>query len=163
MNLQLDVQTACSEPVPEEEDIRSWIEAAISHRCKEAEVSVRIVDEAEMAALNSQYRSKSGATNILSFPGDLPPGVDIPLLGDIVICASVVEREATEQDKSLAAHWSHMLVHGSLHLLGYDHIENNDAEIMENLETEVLQKLGYPCPYTASVRSDSLHYGRRAE
>jgi probable rRNA maturation factor len=147
VNLQVDIQTACSEPVPEEEDIRRWIEAALSSHREEAEVSVRLVDEAEMTGLNANYRQQQKPTNVLSFPAQLPEGVPLPLLGDIVVCAAVVAREAEEQHKPADAHWSHMLVHGSLHLLGYDHIAEDEAQIMESLETGILQTLGYPCPY----------------
>lgn len=147
MRLQVDIQTACSEPVPEEEDIRRWIEAALSSHRAEAEVSVRLVGELEMTELNGSYRRQHKPTNVLSFPAELPQDVPHPLLGDIIVCAAVVAREATEQHKTNEAHWTHMLVHGSLHLLGYDHIEAEDAEIMESLETTILQSLGYACPY----------------
>ena len=150
MKLHVDIQTACPEPVPEEEDIRSWIAAALQNQRDEAEVSIRLVGEAEMTALNHNYRGKESSTNVLSFPSDLPADVDSSLLGDIVVCAAVVEREAQEQNKSLQAHWSHMLVHGSLHLLGYDHIEDKQAEQMETMETTIMKSLGYPCPYSGS-------------
>ena len=150
MNLQVDIQTACAEPVPDEDDICSWIAAALSNHRKDAEVSLRFVSEAEMADLNQRYRDKSGSTNVLSFPADLPAGVELPLLGDIVACPAVVEREARAQDKTLQAHWAHMMVHGSLHLLGYDHIESAEADIMESMETDILQSLGYSDPYTAA-------------
>ena len=151
MNLQIDIQTACPEPVPEEEDIRRWISAALEQHRAEAEVSVRLVDEAEMTGLNKRYRGKQSSTNVLSFPADLPAEMEHPLLGDIVICAAVVGREAREQDKSEQQHWAHMLVHGSLHLLGYDHIEAEQAEEMESLEASILQSLGYPCPYSGKT------------
>lgn len=147
MNLQVDIQTACSEPVPEEEDIRRWINAAVSPHRDIAEVSVRLVDESEMTRLNDTYRQQRKPTNVLSFPMDLPDGVTHPLLGDIIICAAVVAREAREQNKSTEAHWAHMFVHGSLHLLGYDHILADEADIMETMETTLLQTLGYDCPY----------------
>lgn len=150
MNIVVDIQSATSDPCPDEDDIRHWVEAALHGRGDDAEVSVRLVDEEEMTALNSRYRDKAGSTNVLSFPADLPAGVDHPLLGDIVICPAVVNREAAEQDKTPPQHWSHMLVHGSLHLLGYDHVEPSDARVMEALETEILQDLGHPCPYTES-------------
>ncbi|MCZ6828684.1 MAG: rRNA maturation RNase YbeY [Gammaproteobacteria bacterium] len=158
MNLQVDIQTACSEPVPEEDDIRRWIEAALSPHRKEAEVSVRLVGEPEMTELNGSYRRQHKATNVLSFPAELPQDVPHPLLGDIIVCAAVVAREAREQHKTAEAHWTHMLVHGSLHLLGYDHIEAEDAEIMESLETTILRSLGCACPYgrdtpLANIRS----------
>jgi probable rRNA maturation factor len=149
MSVHVDIQAACSEPVPEEDDLRSWICAALDHHGsgKDAEVCLRLVGEAEMTTLNSDYRGKSGPTNVLSFPAGLPPELALPLLGDIVICAPVVAREAAEQGKPLAAHWAHMAVHGSLHLLGHDHIEEADAATMEALETIILAQLGFPCPY----------------
>ena len=147
MKLVVDIQSASSEPGPDEDDIRRWIGAALAGRRDEAEVGVRLVDEPEMTTLNNRYRGKDGSTNVLSFPADLPPGVDHPLLGDIVICPEVVNREAREQDKSAEQHWCHMLVHGSLHLLGYDHVEAEEASRMETLETGILRELGFPCPY----------------
>ena len=103
-----------------------------------------------MTQLNSAYRGKAGPTNVLSFPAEIPEGLDIPLLGDIVVCAPVVRREAVEQGKTESAHWAHMIVHGTLHLLGYDHIQNDEAEAMEALETTILAQLNYPCPYAGS-------------
>ena len=148
MSLHVDIQSACSEPVPEEEDIRGWIAAALaSHEREDTEISVRLVNEAEMTRLNETYRGKQGATNVLSFPCDLPEEIDLPLLGDIVICAPVVIAEAAGQGKTASAHWAHMTVHGTLHLLGYDHIEDEDAVVMETLESAILQGLDYPCPY----------------
>lgn len=149
MNLDVDIQVACTESVPANADIRRWVYAALEHRREEAEVSVRLVSEAEMSQLNLRYRGRDTSTNVLSFPADLPSELGIPLLGDIVVCPAVVAREATQQGKSLQHHWTHMLVHGSLHLLGYDHIEPDDAELMESLETSLLQSLGCPCPYAA--------------
>lgn len=149
MNLTVDIQSASAEPVPEEGDIRHWIGSALScaPERSDAEVSIRLVDEAEMIGLNSNYRGQDGATNVLSFPTDLPTDLQLPMLGDIVICAPVVRREADEQGKPLQAHWAHMTVHGTLHLLGYDHIEDAEAAIMEALETDILKQLEYPCPY----------------
>jgi len=149
MNLTVDIQSASAEPVPDEEDLRHWIGSALTLAPVQgdAEVSIRLVDEAEMTELNSNYRGQSGTTNVLSFPTDLPTDLQLPMLGDIVICAPVVRREADEQGKPLQAHWAHMTVHGTLHLLGYDHIEDADAAIMEALETDILKLLEYPCPY----------------
>ncbi|TGD74291.1 rRNA maturation RNase YbeY [Mangrovimicrobium sediminis] len=148
MNLQVDIQNASAEPVPDEEDIRGWIEAALADSGRaHTEISLRLVDAAEMTRLNADYRGKSGPTNVLSFPADLPPELDLPLLGDIAICAPVVRAEAEQQGKPLAHHWAHMAVHGTLHLLGYDHIEEDEALAMEHLETRVLSALGIPCPY----------------
>ena len=148
MNLHLDIQCASAEPVPEEEDIRSWILAALAgRRSSPTEISLRLVDIPEMTTLNERYRGKSGPTNVLSFPSDLPPELGLPLLGDIVICAPVVHEEAHTQGKAPAAHWAHMAVHGTLHLLGYDHIKEDEAQAMEALETDILSNLNYPCPY----------------
>jgi probable rRNA maturation factor len=149
VNLVVDIQSASSEPCPDEEDIRRWIGTALQGRKDCAEVSVRLVDEEEIAALNARYRDRQGSTNVLSFPAELPPGVDHPLLGDIVLCPAVINREAAQQHKTPQQHWSHMLIHGSLHLLGYDHVEPREAEEMEALETELLARLGLPCPYGA--------------
>jgi probable rRNA maturation factor len=151
MNLQVDIQKATTEPVPEEEDIRRWIRAALVHHPDDTEITVRMVDHEEMVMLNNNYRGKSDATNVLSFPADLPPDLKLPLLGDIVICAAVVQREAAEQNKPLDAHWAHLTVHGTLHLLGYDHIEEDEADQMESLETTILATLHYPCPYSERI------------
>ena len=154
MNLQVDIQSASTEPAPEEEDIRRWISAALQKHPEDAELTVRIVDIDEMTALNQTYRGKSGPTNVLSFPSDLPAELKLPLLGDIVICAPVVAREATEQHKPAIAHWAHMTVHGTLHLLGYDHMEEAEALAMESLETTILATLNYPCPYQTSSATE---------
>jgi probable rRNA maturation factor len=111
------------------------------------EVSVRIVDTAEMTTLNQSWRGKAGATNVLSFPANLPAELPVALLGDIVICAPVVAAEAAQQHKAPDAHWAHMTIHGTLHLLGYDHIKEDEATLMEALESAILNELNYPCPY----------------
>ncbi|HDY82322.1 MAG: rRNA maturation RNase YbeY [Gammaproteobacteria bacterium] len=149
MSLQVDIQTASTGPVPSEDDIRSWIVATLAGltRCEETEISVRLVDTEEMTTLNESYRGTAGPTNVLSFPSDLPDELQLPLLGDIVICAPVVRSEAAQQGKSLSAHWAHMTVHGTLHLLGYDHIAEGEAAAMEALESAILARLDYPCPY----------------
>ena len=137
--------------LPAVRSIRAWVRAALATRGAErGELAVRIVDEAEMRALNHRYRHKDYATNVLAFPAELPPGVDIPLLGDIVVCAPVVEREAREQGKRARAHWAHLLVHGTLHLLGHDHERPRAAAAMEALEQRVLAALGFPDPYRIS-------------
>ncbi|RAP56289.1 rRNA maturation RNase YbeY [Oleiagrimonas sp. MCCC 1A03011] len=135
--------------VPAPASFRAWVAAALRavHRRKPAELSIRIVDADEGRALNAAYRGKDYATNVLSFPAELPPGVDLPLIGDLVICAPVVVREAAEQNKPAREHWAHMTVHGVLHLLGYDHIEDADAVRMEALETRILAGLGIDDPY----------------
>ncbi|MDH5693722.1 MAG: rRNA maturation RNase YbeY [Gammaproteobacteria bacterium] len=133
--------------VPPEEKITQWVETVLAPRRDEAELSIRIVDNAEIQSLNKQFRHQDKPTNVLSFPADLPEGLDIPLLGDVVIAAPVVEAEAIEQGKAIEAHWCHMVVHGVLHLLGYDHIDENEAIVMESLETGILTGLGYEDPY----------------
>jgi len=146
---QLEIQDVFhSEGQPTEEQFQSWVDAALADYRKDAELVIRIVDEQESAELNQQYRHKQGPTNILSFPIELPDGVELDLLGDLVVCAPVLEREALQQHKALIDHWAHIIVHGVLHLLGYDHIEDSDAEQMEALEIAILNKLNIKNPYT---------------
>ena len=149
MNLELDLQIALDLPgLPAKSDFRRWAEAALvgADYQKDAELTIRIVNEAESTALNETYRHKQGPTNVLSFPFEAPPEVESALLGDIVICAPVVLREAVVQGKTPEAHWAHLVAHGVLHLLGYDHDEAQ-AEAMESLEIRILAGLGYPDPY----------------
>ncbi len=150
MSPSIDIDDASgSEDVPDPPSLRRWVTAALSETDArhDAEVSVRIVDEAEMVELNGRFRRRAYPTNVLSFPAQLPEELDLPLLGDIVVCAPVVAREAGEQDKPPEAHWAHMLVHGTLHLLGYDHEHDDQALVMESLETRILTTMGYPPPY----------------
>jgi len=151
--MNVDVQIASNAAgIPSADDIGQWVNSAVSVAAadSDAEVSVRIVDEEEMQALNRDYRDQDKATNVLSFPtGEvvgIPPGVTPPL-GDIVVCAAVVGREAVEQGKTLDDHWSHMIVHGALHLLGHDHMTELEADAMERLEREILAGLGMADPY----------------
>ncbi|MDS4040185.1 MAG: rRNA maturation RNase YbeY [Candidatus Competibacter sp.] len=149
MTLELDLQIALDMPgLPADPEFRRWAEAALAGAdCRrDAELTIRIVNEAESTALNDTYRHKQGPTNVLSFPFENPPGVESSLLGDVVICAPVVLREAVVQGKSPEAHWAHLVAHGVLHLLGYDHDEAQ-AEAMESLEIRILAGLGYPDPY----------------
>ncbi|ATZ11008.1 rRNA maturation RNase YbeY [Erwinia amylovora] len=145
----LDLQLACEsqQGLPTEADFQRWLEAVLPQFQSESEVTIRLVDEAESHHLNHTYRGKEKPTNVLSFPFEAPPGIELPLLGDLIICRQVVEHEAAEQEKALEAHWAHMVIHGSLHLLGYDHIVDDEAEEMESLETEIMLALGYPDPY----------------
>jgi probable rRNA maturation factor len=144
----VDIQYAMAvDGIPSEDAIRQWVLQALPEENKEAELTVRIVDEAEITALNHQYRGKDGPTNVLSFPYEGIPGVASELLGDIVICAPVVASEAIAQDKPLDAHWAHIVVHGVLHLLGYDHQHDDHAHQMEAREAELLASLGYANPY----------------
>jgi len=154
VRLRVDIENVSGEKIPKNAAFKLWIGAAIDgHRHKagerrdKAELSVRITDATEIKMLNQQYRGKDYATNVLSFPADLPPELKLPHLGDIVICAEVVEREAREQSKPSEAHWAHMVVHGTLHLLGYDHIDDAEADIMEALEIDILQTLNFANPY----------------
>lgn len=151
IELQLDIQLAVEveNNLPTEEQMSKWATAALLKRTEheEPELTIRIVDEAESQELNHEYRGKDKPTNVLSFPFEAPAHVPIPLLGDLIICKQVVEREATEQDKTLTAHWAHMIVHGCLHLLGYDHIEDDEAEEMESIERVVIAELGFEDPY----------------
>ncbi len=135
--------------IPKRSLLRKWAKCALSRKFRAAEITIRVVDNEEMSVLNSTYRLKKGTTNVLSFPFVMPDDIDIaiPILGDIVICAEVVNREAKEQDKSPEAHWAHMIVHGIFHLLGYDHETDKKAEVMESLEIEVMQTLGFDNPY----------------
>jgi probable rRNA maturation factor len=148
LKLRLDVQNAASDgDIPTQTLLKRWVRAAIGTQRRSAEVSLRIVDEDEMCALNGRYRGKPQPTNVLSFPADLPPEVDLPHLGDIVICAAVVVREARAQHKLALDHWAHLVIHGTLHLLGFDHIDTADAEVMEGLEIEILNTLQIANPY----------------
>ena len=156
--VRLDVSVGYALPragLPSAVSFRKWVAAALDGRIREADLAIRIVDAKEGRALNRHYRGKDYATNVLSFPADvaegvkLPKGVRMPLLGDLVICAPVVAREAKEQGKPLASHYAHLTVHGALHLLGWDHEDAREAECMEQLEREILAGLGIEDPYRA--------------
>jgi len=148
MAIILDLQQASTATdLPTEAELQRVLDAAVTPFQADAEVTIRIVDEAESQQLNFDYRDKDKPTNVLSFPFQCPPGIELPLLGDLVICAQVVAREAAEQGKTLQAHWAHMVVHGSLHLLGFDHINEDDAEEMEAEEIQILHDLGFANPY----------------
>ncbi|MDO9106110.1 MAG: rRNA maturation RNase YbeY [Methylovulum sp.] len=149
----LDIQNIfVSSGQPSQEQFQLWVDTALDNINQDTEIVIRIVGEPESAQLNEQYRHKRGATNILSFPFEAPDiaGIESDLLGDLVICAPVLEREAQQQNKTLSDHWAHIVVHGVLHLLGYDHINNDDAEIMEQKEIAILHKLTINNPYTGS-------------
>lgn len=151
LRLYLDVQRASrSRSLPDDARLRRWARAALADIGGTHELTLRLVDEAESAELNAGYRHKQGPTNVLSFPFEAPPGVSSRLLGDLVICAPVVAREAQEQHKEPTAHWAHMVVHGVLHLRGYDHLTDIEAADMEALETAILARLGYADPYQAA-------------
>ncbi len=151
MSIELDLQIACENELglPSKSQLLEWLNAVIPQFQPQAELTIRIVDEKESHQLNYQYRGKDKPTNVLSFPFEAPPGIEIDLLGDLIICRQVVEQESKQQNKPLFAHWAHMVVHGSLHLLGYDHIEDDEAEEMESIETELVQSMGFEDPYIA--------------
>lgn len=147
--IELDLQVASEAGrLPAQADFLAWCAIALRQRSADSELTIRLVDEEEGRELNRTWRGKDYATNVLSFPADVPDELlDIPLLGDLVICVPVVEREAVEQGKTLDAHWAHLVIHGCLHLLGYDHIDDAEAEEMESLERILLAELGHPDPY----------------
>jgi len=147
MTIELDIQRASSAAdQPDDDSFIRWVGLALG-TSTDRELTIRLVDADEGRQLNHTYRGKDYATNVLSFPADLPAELDLPLLGDLVICVPVVANEAAEQNKPLFAHWAHMVIHGCLHLLGYDHIDDDDAEEMESLERELLAELGIADPY----------------
>lgn len=155
--IRLDVSVGYALPrtgLPAAVSFRRWVAAALDGRIREADLAIRLVDSKEGRALNRHYRGKDYATNVLSFPADvaegvkMPKGVKMPLLGDLVICAPVVAKEARDQGKPLNAHYAHLTVHGALHLLGWDHEDECDAECMEKLEREILAGLGIDDPYS---------------
>ncbi|WDE10494.1 rRNA maturation RNase YbeY [Thalassomonas haliotis] len=148
MAIELDLQLASeATDIPEQALFQAWVEQILGRFEKDFELTIRVVDSSESRQLNHQYRGKDKATNVLSFPFEVPEGIALNLLGDLVICTDVVRLEASEQNKTLTAHWAHMVTHGCLHLLGYDHINDNEAIEMESLETEILAELGFNNPY----------------
>lgn len=162
MMLTLDIQLADDLTrayngfIPTQSLFEQWVNAALTadhYKKDEAEVSLRICTSDEIQTLNNDYRGKNSATNVLSIPTDFPEAMQIPLLGDIIICAEVVEKEANEQHKTHESHWAHMSIHSVLHLLGHDHTVECEAQIMEALETEVLIGLGYNNPYLEEAKN----------
>lgn len=157
-HLVLELQNECTtgESIPSRDDFKEWLSAALhqlDNNGRPIEVCVRIVDDAEMRRLNSQFRHKQEATNVLSFPAweglhpDIVSSLEQRLLGDIVISAAVVSKQAEQLQKPLSQHWAQMAIHGLLHLLGYDHKDNADFEVMKGLETKIMKRLGYEDPY----------------
>jgi probable rRNA maturation factor len=147
MTIEVDVQKATAfDPLPDDEQFNLWVNTAFEGE-GDAELTLRLVDPEESRELNSRYRGKDKPTNVLSFPADLPPGLNLNLLGDIVICAPLVGEEAEAQQKSLHSHWAHLVIHGVLHLLGHDHQDELEAEKMESIEVELLASLGFGNPY----------------
>ncbi len=169
MNVDVDRETidTGNQSIPKTEDIQRWVQTTIGSDIwseqarknrfdvvqikeatnKQCEISIRIVDEVEISNLNAAYRNKKEPTNVLSFPAALSDEIPLLLLGDIVISAPTVKREAKEQGKLEQAHWAHMIIHGTLHLLGFDHSNDEEALVMEAIETSILEKLNFPAPY----------------
>lgn len=165
VDCQIACEAALMDALPSVDELEHWAKAAIdvgkrsdslsattmTEEPCESELTIRIVTSEESQTLNREFRGKDKPTNVLSFPSEKPPGFPVaeawPLLGDLVVCASVVEREAQEQHKSVKAHWAHMIIHGCLHLIGFDHIEEAEAVVMEALEVNCLAALGFDDPY----------------
>ncbi len=148
MSIILDIQIACdTNNLPSEEQLQLWVDTALNSYQKDFELTIRVVEVSESQALNLQYRNKDKPTNVLSFPFEVPEGIELNLLGDLVICAEIVRKEAETQKKQLNHHWAHMVIHGCLHLLGYDHIDDDEAKEMEALETQLLEDLDISDPY----------------
>jgi len=152
--LELDVQIACDTPLlPTEADFVRWVDSALTGAGYKppqglpTEITLRVVDHEESQTLNHTYRGKDKPTNVLSFPFDGPEGVPLALLGDLVICAPVVAQESQEQNKAERDHWAHLVIHGTLHLLGFDHVDEDEATEMEALEVQILASLGIADPY----------------
>lgn len=155
MSVELELQVVASgEGIPPASAFRIWSQAAMKDAADDVELAIRVVDEQEGRSINHEYRDRDYATNVLSFSFEPPEGVPAQALGhhlgDLVICAPVVEREAQEQGKPLAAHWAHMVVHGVLHLRGYDHETDEEAQRMEDMEREILDGLGISDPYAGA-------------
>jgi probable rRNA maturation factor len=148
----VDMQKRVRTWSPRRSDITTWANAALGRRARNREIGVRVVGRAESRRLNARYRGKDHATNVLSFPASALPmsGAEPQPLGDLVICPQVLRNEAREQQKSLRAHWAHLVVHGALHLIGYDHERSTDARRMERREVTVLRRLGFTNPYRSA-------------
>lgn len=150
MSYFIDIQHACNKECPVSDNmLRDWAELSLKPYKNSAELTIRLVNSDEITELNHTYRHQNKATNVLAFPQTYPKDIilDVPLLGDVIICTDVLEAESTQLQIPLIAHWAHIVIHGILHLLGYDHIKDEDAQIMQAIEIECLAKLGYDNPY----------------
>lgn len=156
MNHAVDIQLACdADEVPSQDQFQKWVDCALDEVMsdedinveKSFELTIRLVDKKESQQLNRQYRKQDKPTNVLSFPFEVPEGVELNLLGDLVICIDVMKAEAISQNKVLFDHWAHLVIHGCLHLVGFDHINESDAMVMESLEIKILAKLAINNPY----------------
>jgi probable rRNA maturation factor len=152
MKESIEIQVACSESLPvENEQIILWVNTTLRHLDKIGEITIRVVESEEIADLNQTYRKKDGPTNVLAFPSNLPAHIqaelDTPLLGDVIICPQILLEESQQLEKKLIDHWAHIVIHGVLHLLGFDHIKDRDAEIMQHYETQILAQFNIEDPY----------------
>ncbi len=158
MNLALELQSVVpdDEPLPDSQQLHDWVQRALAHggHHDPLEMVIRIVDITEITNLNHTYRHKNRPTNVLAFPFEAPDDIPCRHLGDLVICASVVAEEARQQNKPLMGHWAHMVVHGTLHLLGYDHLNDEEANIMESQEIQILEQCGYSDPYQETANRE---------
>jgi len=150
----IDLQIACEQKdfeLPSEAQFQLWVDTALAavsqDSQQEFELTIRLVNSNESQQLNAQYRGKDKPTNVLSFPFEVPEGVELNLLGDLIICIEVMKQEAHEQNKALFDHWAHLVIHGCLHLVGFDHISDSEADEMESIEITILSKLGIVNPY----------------
>lgn len=154
MSYEVDIQREINDSevdTPSNEDFQRWVTLALTDRKSGGEICIRLVEPTESQQLNSDYRGKDAPTNVLSFPFEAPEGIPMELLGDLAICADIVAKEAHEQNKPVLNHWAHMVIHGTLHLIGFDHINDSDAEQMETLETTLLASINIPDPYQQGV------------
>lgn len=151
---EIDLQIACSDTLPvNDECLISWVKMTLDEHESTAELTLRFVDAAEITDLNKTYRKQDKSTNVLAFPSDIPDNIelDYPFIGDVVVCPSVIQKESLEQNTPLDAHLAHIVIHGVLHLLGYDHIEEQDFKIMKAMEIKLLARLGFASPYHLEV------------
>lgn len=159
MPYHIDIQHACQEAIPVPDSIlEKWVELALHATCETAELTLRFVDLEEITYLNNTYRKQNKPTNVLAFPSNLPKNIELeyPFLGDIVICPAILIEESVAQNKALEAHWALIVIHGVLHLLGYDHIQDNEAIIMQNLEIQLLNTLGFANPYPEHLEDNDF-------
>lgn len=148
LQLAYEGDAAIAADIPQASQLQQWADMVfVMLDLYDQEMTLRFVGIEESQSLNHQFRGKDKPTNVLSFPFESPPGMEMPLLGDLVVCAPIISREASEQNKKVAHHYAHMIVHGILHLLGYDHIDDAQAEEMEALEIRILAELAIDDPY----------------
>lgn len=154
MTYHIDIQHAFEGQLPiSDEQLQRWVELVLQDELVSAELTVRLVDRAEMTTLNYTYRQQNKPTNVLAFPSSLPSHIELeyPFLGDIIICPTVLVEESQAQKKALDAHWALIVIHGVLHLLGYDHIEQDEAILMQNREIHLLNRIGFDNPYGEDI------------